>query len=357
MHNIYRILLPVLFMPLLGVLACSDEPDAGSQERMEVVSQGEEPREEIRLTSRQGLYAGTCRLIYSQSEEPPAKYDVGLYYSIRFEPGKAELIVNRVTLDATITRTSGRKMAYALDTDKPEEISEDIRGLADFAESAVGSRILYELSSQGAVERMTFAPSQAIGVEDADNFSPVATQAPQDLWPALTMLLGPDLLSPFGLEVAERLTLTGLGRMIPEKPLGAGARWKLLLQMHFPSKIGLRTTLFQAQMEALEAGDSAMIAFGASEKVPSKSPPPQLVRDGHYTLTGTWDLNLRTGQVVREHSVLEGKAHIEKSIEQTSKRFEQEVRRELRIELLPVDLPDRPDETQPEDLPQDADSD
>jgi hypothetical protein len=194
---------------------------------------------------------------------------------------------------------------------------------------------------------MDFAPSQAVGPEDADNFSPVATQAPQDLWPALTILLGPDLLSPFGLEVAERLTLTGLERMIPDRPLGVGAKWKLLVQMYFPSTIGLRTTLFQARLEAFEPGDSAMIAYGASEAVPSKSPPPQLVRDGMYTLTGTWDLNLKTGQVVREHSVLEGNAHIEKSINQSSKRFEQQVRRELKIELLPVDMPEQP-EPQPD---------
>lgn len=355
MHKIYRLLLLALLMPLLSILACSDDQEAGGQERMEVVSEGEEPRAEIRLTPRRGLYTGTCQLKYSQSEEPPAEYNVGLYYSILFQEDKAELKVNRLTLNATITRTSGRKMTYTLDTDKPEEVSEDIRGLADFTQAVVGSRILYELTSEGAVKRMTFAPPQAIGAEDADNFSPVATQAPQDLWPALTMLLGPGLLSPSGLEVAERLTLTGLKRMIPEDPLGAGARWKLLVQMHFPSSIGLRTTLFQAQMETLEAGDSASIAFSASEKVPSKSPPPQRVRDGQYTLRGTWDLNLRTGQFVREHSVLEGQAQIEKSIEQTSKRFEQKVRRELKIELLPADDPE-PSDPQP-DLPEQTDAD
>jgi hypothetical protein len=308
-----------LFCSGLTAFSCRDEkaPEPGPALRM--TAQGTQPRTRLGFESRTGLYYGTCRLSYDKQGPHPAAHAAHLEYAVLFESDKATLTVRRLQLESQLTLPSGRKYTFTFDSAMPEPLPEDQKKFVPFAASVVANEITYVLDDEGRLVQM-------------GDSSGVLAEAPTEFYDPLMMLFGTEG-SPFGFEVPYRLLLSGPRRLLPDQPVGAGARWDIPFQLALPSLIGSWPTRLNAEVTSLRPDGQAVIAYDALAKITRDTNRFREIKEAQYQMEGTWTLDLDRGHLVGDRSELKGQATVEPLATSEREAYTESIQRSLDIRL------------------------
>jgi hypothetical protein len=331
----YHLLLPSLILIALIGAGCSDEPDTQDKPaKAQLTNQGATPRVDLSLKPRTGRYRGACRLGFSVEGHLPSTQELELDYTVDFEDDQAILTVNRLSGEAKVKRPHVED-TYSFDSADPDSIDENQQRLRELATGVVGRQIVFNLDEGGTVS----------GMEGAADIVRLTTTP---FLESMMILFGSDA-GKFGPEVTYRLLLAGPHALMPDKPVGSGAKWRLDFHMELPLYVGDQRGQLEAVLEEATPGEAAKVRYEASAKAGRHVTTVTRVERAAYSVEGTWRIDPDTGHIVRDESTLTGEADIHNI--RLDRSYTEKLTRELTISLDPMPA----DDDQPTQDPPPAD--